>query len=166
MHYPFFEIGDLDPAEENKILNEIGVSLVEAAPENWERIVYIRRMVIEKGTETLTVEFPDGTSERIFSPAKILPLLSRLRMGMHLEDETTEPSHPDDTRPLLTPRPQRQGHGHRYRCRKPATGHTPGQSRSRAGSRAADPFSLLLNCSQTQHPDLCRTRLVSDHETY
>lgn len=83
------QIGNLDPADEQKIFKEMGGEILEFAPESWNRLIYEYKTVNGFGSDGLTAEYPDGTSELIDRPVSLLTHTKKLRYGMYREGKGT-----------------------------------------------------------------------------
>lgn len=79
----------MGPIEQQEIFKKIGEEILAYAPESWNRLIYEYKTVNGFGSDGLTAEYPDGTSELIDSPISLLAHIKKLRYGMYQEGKGT-----------------------------------------------------------------------------
>jgi hypothetical protein len=78
-----FDNDRLNPTEQYDILHQVGLTLLGAAPEGWDRITFNTAELGGISESELLVRYEDGGTERRRFPHDVLDRLETLRSGMY-----------------------------------------------------------------------------------
>jgi hypothetical protein len=76
----------LSPSEQNELLGEITTTLVDTAPEGWQRLIFDFMVVGRHANVAFAASMADGSMRQLSVPKDLSKLLSRLRKGMYAEN--------------------------------------------------------------------------------
>lgn len=85
----FFKRGHLDHAQQQKILKEVGESILKEVPQEWERVIYTRESVIDHSSSLVVVELRTGEKVSEWAPINVGMLFDDLRAGMYVPGKGT-----------------------------------------------------------------------------
>lgn len=79
----------LDPAQQKEVLDQLTITLLEALPEDWQRLVIEYRVLGRHSDARIGIYGPDGSIRKWDPPLEAWHRFQDLRHGMYAEGEGT-----------------------------------------------------------------------------
>ncbi|GAA0899924.1 hypothetical protein [Virgisporangium aurantiacum] len=75
----------LTPVEQNELLEKITITLIEAAPPDWQRLIFDFMVMGRQASAGLGVALDNGVRQQVPAPRDVSQPLARLRRGMYVD---------------------------------------------------------------------------------